>query len=170
MLPELHSKIDTIIRTVFTAKRPEEIIAVFRTIPCVANFIAHEFYQDFTYITKYTVWKKFMRFTSDDFTNVGPGAAVGIRLIYPSLTKKKDGIYRLRNEAQKALQSIDTLKGGNGVPYVHWNGRSYYINSDKCNITLHQIEMWLCEYQKYFKMTIGDGKQRSLFAPKTNVK
>lgn len=34
-------------------------------------------------------------------------------------------------------------------------------------ITLHQVEMWLCEYQKYWKMRIGEGKQRSTFEPRT---
>ena len=52
-----------------------------------------------------------------------------------------------------------------------WNKeKKAYEITNECNITLHQIEMWLCEYQKYWKMVIGEGKQRSEFQPKTNIK
>ena len=111
-----------------------------------------------------------MRFDQNDYTNVGPGASIGIRLIYPSLKTLKDqkqAIYWLRDDAEKELSKIAKSKG---VPmyYLEWDKekREYYFN-DKCNITLHQIEMWLCEFQKYWKMTIKTGKQRSKFNPKT---
>lgn len=169
VIPTLHEKIPEIIKVVQTAEKPEDIINFLIKMPAVALFIAHEFYQDFTYISKYTD-REFMKFNQDDFTNVGPGASIGIRLIYPSIDtikEQKAMIYRLRDEAESMLDFIAKSKG---VPnyYVEWNKekRCYEI-TDKCNITLHQIEMWLCEFQKYWKMTIKTGKQRSKFVPKT---
>lgn len=171
VIPSLHKAIPSLMKEVLSAKKPEDIIRYLKTIPSVAGFIAHEFYQDFTYIPRYTD-RKFMRFDQNDYTNVGPGASVGIRLIFPQLKGKgqKEGIYRLRDMAAEKLNAIGQAKG-EPFPYLYWDKatRSYYV-TEKPNITLHQIEMWLCEFQKYWKMMIGEGKQRSEFAPKTKVK
>lgn len=169
VIPTLHKRIPEIIKLVLKAKNPEEIIDYLTQMPAVANFIAHEFYQDFTYIPRYTD-RKFMKFTQDDYTNVGPGASIGIRLIYPSLdsvAKQKQAIYWLRDEAERELTKVAKSKG-EPMYYLEWDKekREYYL-TDKCNITLHQIEMWLCEFQKYWKMTIKTGKQRSKFEPIT---
>lgn len=161
VIPNLHKKIPQIIHLAKTANEPEELIDFINSFPSTSSFISHEFYQDFTYIQKYTD-RKFTRFTQNDFTNVGPGAGVGIRLIFPSLNVRaqKQAIYWLRDLANESLMNIGNF------PYLHWDKkkRDYYVNNE-CNITLHQIEMWLCEYQKYWKMKIGTGKQRSKYQP-----
>ncbi len=170
VLPALHKAIPELIETVKSAKTPEVIIEKLKELPAVADFIAHEFYQDFTYITRYTD-RDFMKFTQDDYTNVGPGCSIGIRLIYPNLEtikSQKQAIYWLRDEAEKWLRKI-SMEKNIGMPYLFWNKTKgeYYVDEFDCNITLHQIEMWLCEFQKYWKMIIGEGKQRSKFKPIT---
>ena len=149
------------------AKDPEEIIKMLCSMTTVASFIAHEYYQDFTYIPIYT-GKKFMPFDQNDFTNVGPGASLGIRLIFPNLSTKeqKQAIYDLRDMAEVQLERV--AKKNNGfVPYVHWDRKqNCYVIDGKCNITLHQIEMWLCEFSKYWKMITKIGKQRSRYVSK----
>ena len=169
VIPALHKAIDELMKVVEEASSPEEIIEFLKTIPAVADFIAHEFYQDFTYIPRYT-GRNFMKFDQNDYTNVGPGASIGIRLIYPSLStikKQKKGIYMLRDLADEWLTKIGKEKG-ESFPYLEWDKeKGEYCISEECNITLHQIEMWLCEFQKYWKMMIGQGKQRSKFQPST---
>lgn len=169
ILPKLHKNINTIIELAKNANKPEEIIKFLKKLPGVGNFMAHEFYTDFTYIQKYTS-KCFMKFDQNDFTNVGPGSSVGIRLIYPNLKtvkQQKNAIYWLRDAAESYLNKISKERNYS-MPFVYWNKskKTYYIDN-KCNITLHQIEMWLCEFQKYWKMIIGQGKQRSNFKPQT---
>lgn len=171
VMPELYSKIDEIYDTIINADKPEILISLLNTIPCVANFISHELYQDLTYISRYTK-RDFFRFTQNDYTNVGPGASIGIRLIFPNidtLKNQKQAIYDLRDMAKKWLTEIGDERG-ECFPYLYWNKvkREYYTTK-VCNITLHQIEMWLCEFQKYWKMIIGEGKQRSKFVPKTKT-
>lgn len=175
VVPTLHKKMDELIKVVLIAKKAEDIIDYLTTLPAVANFIAHEFYQDFTYIPRYTN-RKFMKFTQDDYTNVGPGASIGIRLIYPNLStvkEQKQAIYWLRDAAVRKLRRIGKERG-EPFPVLAWDkkNRCYYtrtLGSDETqpDITLHQIEMWLCEFQKYWKMQIGKGKQRSKFVPRT---
>lgn len=161
VLTMLHKRLPELMKHTMTARHPEDIIARLKTLYVVADFIAHEFYQDFTYIPRYT-GRRFMPFDQNDFTNVGPGASVGLRLIFPSLKRQKEGIYRLRDEAPAALAAFGDF------PYIEWDRTAgeYRITS-KGSLTLHQIEMWLCEYSKYWKMIIGDGKQRSTFTPTT---
>lgn len=167
VIPTLHKRIPQLISVVRNAESPESIIDYLKTVPAVADFIAHEFYQDFTYIPRYTN-RKFMKFNQNDFTNVGPGASIGIRLIYPNLKtirEQKQAIYWLRDAAEEQLVKIGLAKG-EPMGYLEWNKESQqYQLVDKCNITLHQIEMWLCEFQKYWKMMIREGKQRSKFVP-----
>ena len=169
VVPTLHKNMNNLIATVLLAKKPEDIIEYLKTFPAVADFIAHEFYQDFTYIPRYTD-RKFMKFDQNDFTNVGPGASIGIRLIYPNLKnarEQKQAIYWLKDEAEKWLTKIAKEKG-EPMPYLNWNKeKGCYEIQEECNITLHQIEMWLCEFQKYWKMIIGEGKQRSKFQPRS---
>ena len=168
-IPKLHDNMLLLFSYVKNAKSANEIIKYLKTLPCVADFIAHEFYQDFTYISKYTN-VNFMRFTQNDYTNVGPGASIGIRLIYPNLKtikQQKTAIYLLRDCAEEWLTKIGN-ENGEKMVYLNWDKENEkYILDNKCNITLHQIEMWLCEFQKYWKMIIGDGKKRSKFIPKT---
>jgi hypothetical protein len=185
VIPTLHKKMDELINVVQNAKQPEDIINYLKTLPAVADFIAHEFYQDFTYIQRYTN-REFMKFDQNDFTNVGPGASIGIRLIYPNLKnvrEQKQAIYRLKDIADEYLKKIGR-KNGELFPYLSWdkkNGEYFTFTSDDLDsgdvdtselvykgITLHQIEMWLCEFQKYWKMMIGKGKQRSKFVPRSN--
>lgn len=168
VIPSLHKKINSIILTVKTAKNPEEIIKKFKELPGVSDFIAHEFYQDFTYISKYTN-RKFMKFDQNDFTNVGPGASLGLRLIFPSLKSReqKSGIYELKKKAELMLK-VESSKNNMKLLFVDWDKKKgEYFLTEKCNITLHQIEMWLCEFQKYWKMLNGVGKQRSKFLPES---
>jgi len=180
VIPYLHSKMDELIKIVRAASDPMEIIKYLKTFPSVQDFIAHEFYQDFTYIPRYTD-KQFMLFDQNDYTNVGPGASIGIRLIYPNLKtlkEQKHAIYRLKEKADEELSKIGEFS------YLHWDkpDKNYIVSNDKNyakrhdtfihsygGITLHQIEMWLCEFQKYWKMTHGEGKQRSKFSIKTKV-
>lgn len=170
ILPAIHKSIPKIIKLMKTAKTGKEFVKFLETLPGVGSFIAHEFYQDFTYIDRYCEDKfnGLFPFNQDDFTNVGPGAEVGIRLILPSRStpqEKLQGIYDLRDLAKDTLATIGNFK------YLTWDRdtKTYGVSEDneKFDITLHQIEMWLCEYQKYWKMTIGVGKQRSKFKPRT---
>ena len=170
VVPTLHRLIPDIIKRVQEAEKPEDIINYLIQMPSTALFIAHEFYQDFTYIPRYTD-RRFMPFDQNDYTNVGPGASVGIRLIFPQLKGRaqKEGIYKLRDIARERLEAIGQ-ECGEPFPYLYWDkDLQTYYTTEKCNITLHQIEMWLCEFQKYWKMTIGEGKQRSEFVPKTKT-
>ena len=172
ILPILHKRIPELYKLMLKSKKAEDIIEFLTEMPSCARFMAHEYYQDFTYIALHRD-KSFFKFDQNDFTNVGPGASLGLRLIFPSLKGKeqKQGIYWLRDLASEELDKAAKRLKVDGVPYVQFNKKKKtYEIIDECNITLHQIEMWLCEYQKYWKMILGEGKQRSEFQPRTNVK
>lgn len=162
VIPTLFDRILEIYDCINECKRPEELIKLFCQLPGISNFVSHEFYQDLTYIERYTD-RTFFRFNQDDFTNVGPGCDLGIRLIFPNRSTKKeklDAIHELRDLANDGI--LEDL----GFKFLSWNkDKREYKVSKKGKITLHQVEMFLCEFQKYWKMKIGEGKQRSKFNP-----
>jgi len=136
-----------------------DVISLLETIPSVSSFLSHEFFQDFTYIERYTGQKVFP-YNQNDYTNVGPGCEVGIRLVLPSKSTKTEkliGIYELRDLSSDYLNQFGSFK------YLKFDikKQSYYVEEGRGSLTLHQIEMWLCEFQKYWKMMVGEGKQRS---------
>lgn len=63
----------------------------------------------------------------------------------------------------KCQEEFDRL--GIKFPYLHFDKdkREWYLDYDHPNISLKEIEMWLCEFSKYWKMMIGAGKQRSKY-------
>ena len=170
VMPAIHKNIDKIMDICLLAENPEDIIKVLRNLPCVEKFIAHELYSDLIYINKYSKYQIFS-FDANSFTNVGPGSSLGIRLIYPAYNNAKEqlqGIYRLLSIAEEQLKLAEQRKG-ESMPYTEWNtelGR--YVITDKFNLTLSQIEGWLCEFSKYWKMYISKGKQRQHFVEKSS--
>jgi hypothetical protein len=78
-----------------------------------------------------------------------------LRLIFPSLQEKEiiGGIGLLRDMFNEQVEDFK---------YTTWNKvKKVYEVSETGELTLHNIEMMLCEYQKYWKMKVGVGKQRS---------
>lgn len=167
VLPSLHQKIPEIIRTCKKGQSAKELIDLLRSVPGIGGFMSHELYQDLCYVSMYTKRPKFMKFNQNDFTNVGPGSAIGIRLIFPNLKGKDkiNGIYKL-NEMAETWYKEHNIK----FPYIRWNkNKSKYVITKKCTLTLNQHEMWLCEFCKYWKMQIGLGKQRSKFKENKDI-
>lgn len=155
--------IPDLVKVLREASRPQDIIEVLERIPATSTFQSHEFYVDFTYFARYAPEGAVMRFDANDFTNVGPGASLGIRLIFPSLkpSEQEAALYLLHEMAEEYL--------GDDFPYLMYDketGKYYTTNEySRVNFTVHQIEMVACEWAKYWKMTIGSGKQRSKFSP-----
>lgn len=166
VIPTLHKEMNNIYVIIKKAKEPEEIIKKITSLPAAANFIAHEFYQDFCYVERYT-GKALMKFNADDYTNIGPGANVGIRLIFPNrktTAEKIQAIHDLKNLSYTYLKQFGKFK------YLNWTSEiGYYVTPGHGDLSLHQIEMYLCEFQKYVKMMVGEGKQRSKFTPRTVI-
>jgi hypothetical protein len=153
----LHS----LIKVILNSKSIKELIKNTEKIKGVSSFMSHEFYLDLIMIGKY--WKqKIFEYNENDYTNVGPGASLGIRLIFPSLQPKEQiqAITWLRDLSEEYLSKYGDFK------YIDWKDYKKGYSIGKNNISLHQIEFFACEFSKYFKMKVKAGKQRSKFIPK----
>ncbi len=161
VIPTLFDRIIEFYDATQEMNTPEEFIKLLETLPGVSGFISHEIYQDLTYIARYTD-RKIFKWDQDDFTNVGPGCDLGLRLIYPSTAKKAEKLNKiaeLRDIANSGI--LEDL----GFKFLSFNKKiKKYEVSDTGKISLHQIEMFLCEQQKHWKMSIGVGKQRSKYS------
>lgn len=148
-----------IYRKLKDCETPEVLIELLKTITSVSSFLSHEFYQDFTYITRYTDFE--FPFDQNSYTNIGPGAELGLRLIFPNKKtkeEKKQGAFDLLSMSTEALKQYGDFK------YVSWDKeKKVYVIEKENNLTRHNIQFLLCEFSKYWKMKLGEGKQRSKF-------
>jgi len=164
LLKSIHAKIPKLLNTMKSSTTPEDVISLLETFPAVSTFQSHEFFIDFCYIKKYTN-RCFFKYTEMDYTNVGPGASLGLRLIFPS-TPPKDQKAMLIELFHVAAETLSEIGESNNSPfkYIQWNKTTQKYDIVKTEtITLHTIEMWLCEFSKLWKMMLGKGKQRSKF-------
>jgi hypothetical protein len=166
IIGEYHKNFTELYHTIKTTSNPDLVIRKLRSVKGVGMFLAHEYYQDICDARTYFN-PKFAKVDKNMWTNVGPGASLGIRLIFPILKddEQEQAIYLLRDLSEEYLAKKP------GFKYYHWDAtnRKHTVNPQKPNITLHNIEMWLCEYAKYWKMKLGVGKQRSTFKAKTKI-
>lgn len=149
IIPSYHERVPELLAEFKVHKTAEESAKLLVSLKSAGWFVAHEFYISLCYIAKYRS-KTFWRWTEMDWTNVGPGASLGIRLIFPNLDttkKQKQAIYWLWEMSPSKMPDFEWLDGDK-----EW--------------TLHQIEFCLCEFSKYYKMMVGEGKQRSKYIPR----
>ena len=161
VIPAIHRSINAIYTILQNADTPEQIITFLMTLPGASSFIAHEYYQDFTYISIYTD-RTIMRFDQNDFTNLGPGSSQGVRLLFSKLKGSEQlSCYEyLQNIAEEKLEEIG-LENGELMPYVRWNKElCKYEVITECNLSLNQIEGALCEFSKYMRILRGTGRPR----------
>lgn len=124
------------------------------TIPyCVGGFTGYEVYCDLCYL-------KSIPFTTNDFTNVGPGAIQGIRLLYPNTKGYKNIYQRLIQLHREQSDWFAKL----GIRFRYTN----YLEPVRNSLSLRCIEHSLCEYSKYWLQKKGLGKVRMIFNQNTH--
>jgi hypothetical protein len=170
VVPAIHRSIDAICTVLDNASVPEQIVTFLMTLPGASSFMAHEYYQDLTYVSIYTN-RTVMKFDQNDFTNLGPGSSQGVRLIFPKLkgAEQLSCYAYLQDIAEEYLEEIG-LENGELMPYVSWNKetRKYDIITES-NLSLNQIEGALCEFSKYMRILRGTGRPRCPeFEPRTS--
>lgn len=155
ILPSIHKQIGNIHFHAFLGgmSKPQNLIKEMTRCEGIGMFVSHEFYIDFCYLNKYTSLD-FM-FNEDDWSNVGPGASGGIRVTLPNAKVNMETLELLRDLSKEVLP--DNFK------YIRWNKESSEYERCDWNISVHQIEFWLCEYFKYWKIKNGVGKSRDKF-------
>lgn len=165
VLVAAHKIIPELVKLYKQNAEPRKMIDLFITLPATATFMAVEFFLDISYIKNYRNDFQEFKYTGDDLWNAGPGAITGIRLIFPSLPKsrKDEAISMLKGLAEDELVKYGKFKS------VMWDKKKEKYILCPYNINHHNIEMWCCEYQKYWKMKVGAGKQRKKFIPKTII-
>jgi hypothetical protein len=164
-------------------KDVENLINDLEKIPTIGDFTSHECFVSLCYVQRYapshvfnTVWD----YTENDYTRAGNGCLAGLKFIFGENYEKlcfqnkvdstigiywllvnaeRSGINGMLNDGDMGYISIESLK-----PLI------YSVSHDMANdfnLTLHNMEFWLCEFSKYVKMQTGKGKQRSKYIPNT---
>lgn len=163
ILPTLFKNIVKINNVILKSKKPEEVYKILITLPSVSDFMANEIYTSLSYIPRYTN-RKIMKWTDDDWTNIGPGCSLGLRLIFPSVKNGKKQYEQLKKFSKIGEIIFKDLD----FKFIEYNkDTNQYDIVENCNLRLHQYEMWLCEFSKYWKILNGIRKRREKYVRKT---
>ncbi len=124
-------------RSIRYATSMKKVWEKIRVLPGVGPFIANEILLDLTYSEKF-----FSNSLSQDFVNVGPGALMGLELMYGKLTPIEAEI------------KIHVLK----------ERQDKFLPKDFPVLKLSDVQFAMCEFRKYTALQNGGGKSRR-FAP-----
>ena len=166
-LSELWGAIDIIIDTVLIAESTKDIIDVLSAIPGVQKFIANELMQDMIYINRFSK-EDFIPFDVNELTNVGPGSLLGLRILFPNRVINSQRVAGMKELLAMAGEKVNEVAEAHGEPmvYAKFNAETGgYEPSSEFNLTINNIEGWLCEYSKYWKLSIEVGKKQRKFNP-----
>ncbi len=111
-----------------------------QALPGVGPFIANEILLDLTYDGK----SFFTNGIEEDFVNVGPGAKVGLELMYGKLTETEAAEYLTR---------------------ICMGQRKYWTKKNP-KLKIHDVQFGMCEFRKYIALSNGQGKKRR-FTPRS---
>ena len=167
VLPNFHIRINELIDKCKKTNNAKTLFKYLTTFNNIGDFMAFQLFMDLTYIDKFTD-RSFMKVTEDSATTIGPGSGLGLRLIYPSAQTQSEQLAKLAVLRDESKQWFEEHREYGNFPYLHFDktNKRFYV-SDDWNITLSEIEQWLCEYAKYWKMKNRVGKQRQRFTPVT---
>lgn len=155
IIPSLHKNIGDIFFIGFVGNNTwKELIRKMTMVEGIGKFVSHEWFLDMCYISKYTDSK--FSFTEDTWTNIGPGAQLGLRIIMPSRPQTLDTLRDIQDLSKDLLP--DDFK------YIQWNKQKQKYERCDWNIVLSNIEFWCCELQKYWKIKHNIGKKRDIYS------
>lgn len=166
-LSELWAAIDIIVDTVLIAETTRDITDVLVTIPGVQRFVANELMQDMIYINRFSK-EDFIPFNVNELTNIGPGSLLGLRIIFPNRVVNSQRVAGMKELLAMAEERLNEVAEKRGEPMVYAKYDSTiggYVPSTEFNLTINNIEGWLCEYSKYWKLSIEVGKKQRKFTP-----
>lgn len=135
--------LDEIYNNVKNSRNMQECLEYLFEIPAIGRFFAYEIACDLTYAkTFYKV--DMVSFDINSYTNVGPGAKVGLDRIFPDRERTPyiDLIFWLYNNYEREMKKFGF--------------KVYYPKKFK-KLNLRSIEHSLCEFGKYCK-ALYDGK------------
>ena len=149
VFPEIVNNIDEIISNLQNAKSANDALKYLSTLNSIGAFVGYQLYIDLTYIDTFSHLHLF-DFKKDDAINVGMGSLQGIRLIYPDIERKNiiNGFTYLKQVTASEFEKIAKERNIE-FPYVAFAKNGIHITNE-CNITITEIEHWLCEFQKYY--------------------
>lgn len=161
--PYIHQNIYKIEELVVKADI-QNLIKFFTSIYMIGGFLAHEFFLDMTYIPKYNQNFKDLKINGMMYTNLGPGSAEGLKMIFPDKKQYnndfKYGYKILMNAAEKQLAKYGDFY------YIKWD-HDHYTKDQKFNFTYSQIQHWLCQFYKYITYLKTPQKKHKKFIQHT---
>jgi len=150
-----HLNLNELIRDIDNSKSPRESLEIIQTIPMVGPFLACEIWTDLTYFKFFK-----QKWNDNDFVNIGPGAKLGLEIMYHFKLGKKeqearlDYLYQIQGDCLKDIHK----ELGEALEWKDIAFKGAFSNYPFLSIT--NVEGSLCEFRKYWNIKHGRGKRR----------
>ena len=145
---EIQKGFDKFYSSITHAKSSKEVYEILLTLYGFGNFLAYQVMVDLLYPIKDPI----LPFSHNDWASAGPGAIKGIKLLFPSASKK-DYIFVMRWLQENQVSEFNRCNLD--FPFLYGERR----------LSLANIQNSLCEFHKYVKIQEGTGRGRRKFVP-----
>lgn len=156
MLNDLRFKLKDIIKSLRESSPQDGIKIIAENVPMAGPFLSGQILLDATYA------ENIVRYTSNDFLIVGPGAHWGLNIICGRTLGKKEADAECRKLWQMQPQAFAELKRFTGKDWntVRWQNERYCGGK---YLSLHDIQNSLCEFRKYWRLKHGENAKRRYY-------
>jgi len=135
----LYKNKDSLLEELMSSASPREAFNVLCSFPEVGTFLAWEIYSDLLYAEG-----EFFPWTENDWAYAGPGAQIGLEMIWKrqhpipwmSLDWYLEGLRALQDDQKDSMRKL-------GLDF------SSVCLEGKETLSLRNLEHWCCEFQKY---------------------
>lgn len=138
-----------------TADSPEAVCDLLQSYMGIGEFLAYQMFVDMTYIDLFP-------FSENEYTIAGPGAKSGLKYLFRhkrDLTPE-ELIFWLRDN-WNALNKYNINNGGKHTLYPKILFKDLPEYDREMNVM--SLENCLCEFSKYYRTLIGDGRPRQKY-------
>ena len=162
MLERLIPKLPAILSELKNNDGQSGLEIIERHIAMAGPFLSGQILLDCTYSTDANGCQDLVKYKSNDFLIVGPGAHWGLNILFGTKLSKKevDEKCRFLHMAQK--QCFKQLREQKNKDWnnVKWQNPNY-CNGDY--LSLHDIQGCLCEFRKYIRLKNGEKAKKRYF-------
>ena len=146
LLSELARSIETITDRILMAQTLEECVDVFESFNNIKSFFSWQIVCD---LLEFNI----IKMSENSWVVLGPGARAGLKRIFGDVSTREEELH-----FTKLLVTI--------LPYcMKTLGVSFKEFLDK-PLTLKHVEHGLCEYEKYFRLAVGESPTGRLYHPR----
>ncbi|MDR1207340.1 MAG: hypothetical protein LBK26_02925 [Rickettsiales bacterium] len=162
MLERLIPKLPALLSELGNSDGQAGLEIIEKYVAMAGPFLSGQILLDCTYSTNTSGQQDLVKYTSNDFLIVGPGAHWGLNILFGKTLGKKEANEKCRFLHSSQEEYFDRLKTEKNKNWhdVKWQNPGYCGDGF---LSLHDIQGCLCEFRKYTRLKNGEKAKKRYF-------